>query len=124
MYIPALSPAANTIIVTIFVLGCLITLTKVSCPEEYVIEPLVVYCHNILCFARHEQVIHSQESLDYKEDKVEGDHKQDREFSFHELAQKSKLEQEGFPNQEEEPENEAEVHDDLKSIKSYLFTFS
>ena len=58
---------------------------------------------------------HSEEGLDDKKDKVQGDHHEDGEFSLHEAADQSKLEEEGLPDEEEEPEDEAEVHNNLNS---------
>ena len=52
----------------------------------------------------------SQECVYEEEDKVEGDHEQYGEFSLHQLAQEAELEQERLPDQEEEPEDEAEMH--------------
>ena len=89
-------------------------------PEEDVIDPWIIYCDNIrlLCCQQAVVLKNSQSQLPYnsqecvyeEEDKVEGDYEEYGEFSLHQLAQEAELEQECLPDQEEEPEDEAEMH--------------
>ena len=58
---------------------------------------------------------HSEESLYQEEYEIQGNDHQDGKLSLDESANQPKLEQEGLPYQEEEPEDEAEMHDHLYS---------
>ena len=58
----------------------------------------------------------SQEGVSQEKEEVQRHQEEDREFSLHQLAKEPELEQESLPYQEEEPENEAEMHDYLNSI--------
>ena len=51
----------------------------------------------------------SQERVYEEEDEVEGDHEEYGELSLHQLAQQAELEEERLPDQEKEPEDEAEI---------------
>ena len=64
----------------------------------------------------------SQEGVNEEEDEVEGDHEEYGELSLHQLAQQAELEQECLPDQEEEPEDEAEMHYHLDPIGHRLIT--
>ena len=57
----------------------------------------------------------SEERLNQEEYKVERHNQKDGKLTLHEFADQSKLEEEGLPDQEEEPKYEAEVHHYLKS---------
>ena len=58
---------------------------------------------------------HSEESLYEEEYEIQGNDHQYGKFSLDESANQPKFEQEGLPYQEEEPEDEAEMHDHLYS---------
>ena len=47
MYIAALSPAANTSIVTTQRIKTTIQLTCMSYPEEDMVDPIIIDCHDI-----------------------------------------------------------------------------
>ena len=64
----------------------------------------------------------SQESVYEEEDEVEGHHEEDGELSLHQLPKQAKLEQERLPDQEEEPEDEAEMHYHLDPIGHRLIS--
>ncbi|TNV72004.1 hypothetical protein FGO68_gene610 [Halteria grandinella] len=88
---------------------------EVPGPEEYVIQPPIIHCDHIILLACHQQVIHPQHCLNYEKQKVERHHKQNGEFAFHEFSKQSEFEEEGLPDEEEEPEDEAKVHYYLQS---------
>eukprot|EP00350_Pseudokeronopsis_sp_OXSARD2_P005469 CAMPEP_0170554738 /NCGR_PEP_ID=MMETSP0211-20121228/12614_1 /TAXON_ID=311385 /ORGANISM="Pseudokeronopsis sp., Strain OXSARD2" /LENGTH=109 /DNA_ID=CAMNT_0010864045 /DNA_START=63 /DNA_END=392 /DNA_ORIENTATION=- len=59
-------------------------------------------------------IIRPEESFYDKESKVEGDEDQDWEFFGNEDVEKAKSEEEGLPDEEEEPEDQAELHSHLQ----------
>ncbi|TNV72039.1 hypothetical protein FGO68_gene1429 [Halteria grandinella] len=88
---------------------------EVSCPKEYVIQPPIIHRDHIIRLTSHKQVIHPQHCLNYEKQKVEWHHQKDGEFAFHQFAKQSELEEEGLPDEEEEPKDEAKVHYHLQS---------
>ena len=80
------------------------------------------YCYiNIFCVTYH-----SKESLDDKENKVEGHDHENRELTLHQTPNQPELEQEGLPDEEEKPEDKTEVHHHLDSMQTnnkYIETY-
>lgn len=96
MYIAALSPAANTSMVTTLLIKISFLLTCMPYPEEDVIDPIIIDGDNIRLLCCQQAVVlkqsqsqlpyNSQESVNEEEDEVEGDHEEDGELSLHQLA--------------------------------------